>query len=162
MPGIYRLKCDSCEYSVQGGMSQTSVVREDGSEEAIGPNPLMFRMAEEATGKSWKELKRTHRIVYRYALTCLSCGKLDYYGPRDIQGDSSGRSHIGSIVYHEPSIREAERYTCRSCGKSVLYPLCGQTSWFPTLWKLIGVGRRKVYCPMCKTGSLSSERLGIL
>ena len=75
-------------------MSLTFVVLDDGSEK-ICPHPCERTIAEEATGKSWSALAQANRLVYRYALVCLACGKLDYYGSRDFSANAQGgRAHL--------------------------------------------------------------------
>src|SRR5207253_9462177 len=99
MPGIFQLACGSCSYSVRGIMSLTSVVLDDGSEK-ICPHPCERMTAEEATGKNWSALTRAKRLTYRYAFVCLGCGRLDYYGPRDLSAEAPAGGHIWSIVRH--------------------------------------------------------------
>lgn len=159
MPGIYQMACGSCDYSVQGIMSLTSVVLDDGSEK-ICPHPLERRTAEGATGKSWSALWHANRLVYRYALVCLACGKLDYYGPRDLSPTVQAGGHIGSIV-HQPNKLEASAYSCKACGVKQLYPLCGQTGCLLALLQLFGFFREKVMCPKCQKGLLRIEMVAI-
>src|SRR5262249_18836319 len=111
MPGIYQLACRSCDYAVSGIMSLTTVVMDDGSE-TVCPHRRERMTAEEATGTSWSELAQANRLVYRYALVCLACGKLDYYGPRDLLAEPRAGGHIWSIV-HQPSLSEAAAYSCK-------------------------------------------------
>ena len=155
MPGIYQLACESCDYAVSGIMSLTAVVMDDGSEK-ICPHPCERMVAEEATGTNWSELARANRLIYRYALVCLACGELDYYGPRDLSADAHAGGHIWSIV-HQPSRSEAAAYACKACGVRQLYPLCGQTGCLLALLQLIRLFREKVLCPKCQKGLLRSE-----
>ncbi len=155
MPGIYKLTCRSCDYSVRGSLSRTTVVTVDGSEK-ICPHPCERRIAEETTGTTWAELVRANRIVYRYALVCLSCGALDYYGPRDLAAEARPGSHIGSIV-HQPSRAEAAAHSCNACGARRLHPLCGQSGCLIGLLRLLGFFRERVACPKCHNGSLLSR-----
>jgi len=117
-------------------------------------------IAEEKTGKNWPELVRENRIIYRYALFCLSCGELDYYGQHDLASENRSGRHIWSII-HQPSTREAKRYNCRACGAQMLYPLCGQIGCLLALLNLIGLFRDKIKCPKCKSGLLKSEMSAI-
>ena len=138
-------------------MSLTSVVMDDSSE-TICPHPCERMIAEDVTGKSWPELVRNNRLVYRYALACLACGELDYYGPRDLQLDGRARGHIGSIVY-QPGKSEAAAYSCKACGAQQLYPLCGETGCLLGLLQLFGLFREEVVCPKCQKGLLHSEMI---
>lgn len=116
--------------------------------------------AEDVTGKSWIELVRTNRVIYRYAFACLVCGELDYYGPRDLSPHVRARGHIGSIV-HQPTASEAAAYSCNACGAHQLYPLCGQSGCLLGLLQLVGLFRETVTCPKCRTGLLRSEMIGV-
>jgi len=155
MPGIYQLACGTCDYAVSGIMSMTTVVMADGSVK-VCMHPCEETIAQEATGTTWSELVGANRIVYRYALVCLACGKLDYYGPRDLSAKSHTGGHIRSIV-HQPSPSEALAYLCKACGARQLYPLCGPTGGLHGLPKLFGLFRERVVCPKCKKGVLRSE-----
>lgn len=159
MPGLYRLYCDSCGYQVKGSMSRTSVVLDGGSEKICG-HPGEIRTAEEATGKRWGDLRRGNRIRYRFALACLSCGEMDYYGPSDREEDARTGGHIASIV-HQPSPKSVRVYSCRSCGQHALYPICGGTGCLLGLLNLIGIGSRTVACPRCEKGILKSDLYAI-
>lgn len=160
MPGIYRMACGSCEYEVEGIMSITYVIKDDGSEE-ICPHPAEGSRAEKATGKSWGELSRANRIVYRYALVCLACGELDYYGPRDSSPGARSGGHIGGIV-HQPSSDDAAVHVCRSCGQMRLIPLCGDTGCLLALLELVRLRRKRIHaCPRCNVGALRTELTAI-
>lgn len=158
MPDLYILYCDSCDYVVKGVMSQTSVIMNDGSE-MVCPHPIERLTAERATGETWCDLQEANRLVYRYALACLSCGKMDYYGPHDLDRGIRADSHIGSIV-HRPSLDEAKRYTCRSCGEKALYPICGRTGCLTAILNLFKIPRQTAHCALCKSGVLKSEIFG--
>ena len=157
MPGVYRLVCGGCDYRVEGHMSVTYVVLDDGSE-APCPHPLESPTAERPTGQSWKELAEAGRIVYRYALVCLECGEMDYYGPgpADLSQASRRESHLWSIV-RQPTPEEARRHECRACGKSAMYPLCGDTGLLPAVVKIVRRTEESVPCPRCSEGTLRSE-----
>ena len=154
MPGVYRLACGGCDYRVEGG-SLTYVVLDDGSE-APCPHPGESRTAERLTGQSWKELADAGRIVYRYALACLECGEMDYYGPADLSQASRRESHLWSIV-RQPTLEEARRHECRACGRSAMYPLCGDTGLLRAVARLIRRTKESVPCPRCSEGTLRCE-----
>lgn len=158
MPGIYRVTCSSCDYSVSGVMSSTRVLLTDGTEH-ICPHPLEMNIAEKKTGETWSALVRQNRIIYRYALFCLCCGELNYYGPRDLATGSDAH-HIWNIV-HQPSKREAERYKCKACDAQSLYPLCGETGCLLALLNLVGLFRARIRCPKCKRGFVNSDMYAI-
>ena len=159
VPGIYQLACVSCDYSVRGVMSITQVLMDDGSEE-ICPHPGEWWTAEEATGKSWSELVQADRLIYRYALVCLACGKLDYYGGRDRSVDDQAGGHNWEITHH-PSRSEAAAHSCKTCGARQCYPLCGQTGCLLGLLQLFGLLREKVVCQKCRKGLLRSKMVAI-
>jgi len=159
MPGIYQLACGSCDYSVKGIVSITQVLMDDGSEKTC-PHPLERVIAEGATGKTWSELKQANRLIYQFALVCLVCGTLDYYGGRVLSAENQAVNHIGMIT-HQPSRFEAVAHSCKTCGVRQLYPLCGQTGCLLGLLKLIGLFRERVMCPKCGKGLLRSEMVAI-
>jgi hypothetical protein len=160
VPGIYRLGCGSCDYAVRGIMSRTTVIMDDGSEK-LCPHPCERMIAERATGKKWFELARANRLVYRYALVCLACGELDYYGPRDLSAEVRASGHIWSIV-HQPSLSETSEYSCKACAARQVYPLCGERGCLLALFQLFGLFReRRVACPKCQKGSLQSKGVAI-
>ncbi len=136
-------------------MSLTSVVLNEGAEK-ICPHPCEVSIAEEATGMRWSELRRANRIRYRFALACLVCGELGYYGPSDLKDDVRAGGHIASIV-HQPSPKSAGKFACRSCGHQSLYPICGNTGCLLGILNLFGIARRRVSCPMCSDGGLKSD-----
>jgi predicted nucleic-acid-binding Zn-ribbon protein len=160
MPGIFQLTCEACDYSVLGGEACMSVVMDDGSE-TICSHPGERRCAERVTGKSWRQLARANRLIYRYALVCLSCGKMDYYGPHDISQTQTGGHY--SRYLHQPSLREAVAYSCKTCGVKQLYPLCGDMEK-GCFYLLLGFFHRepqkKVNCPKCRNGTLMLKMVG--
>jgi hypothetical protein len=156
VPGIFRLACDSCEYSVEGITSRTSVILADGSSEKVCGHPLERRVAERTTGRSWSELVRANRIVYRYALVCLACGALDYYSAADLARGSVHRGHLANIV-HLPSPRRARDCICRTCGARRLYPLVQPRGVVASLAQAAGLRRQSVACPRCHAGKLHSR-----
>lgn len=158
MPSIYRWACGSCDYSVQGILSHTYVVMDDGSELTC-PHPTEVGTAEAATGKHWQELATANRLIYRYALVCLACGHMDYYGPRDLSGQATYGGHIASIV-HNPTPGQAAHYTCKTCGVRRLYPLCGSTGCLVGLLKLVGLFRKRLTCPRCHQGVIHPRSVG--
>src|SRR5437879_10454633 len=112
MPGIYQLACGSCDYIIRGIMSVTAVMMEDGSEQ-VCPHPRERMIAEKATGRSWTELAQADRLIYRYALVCLACGKMYYYASRDLAVDAHAGGHIWRIA-HQPSRSEAAACPCKA------------------------------------------------
>ena len=160
MPGLYTLKCDRCDFHVGPRvMSITLAVKDDGRE-IICPHPSEVRTAEGATGKKWHDLMREGRILYRYGFVCLACGKFGYYGPDQLHGPARRLTHIGNIV-HQPTTNEAKNYTCTSCGKKAMYPLCGDTGCLLAILNLLGLFRKRVACPKCNGGNLRSELVAI-
>jgi hypothetical protein len=160
MPGIYVLKCDRCDFNVGPHItSLTFAVKDDGTE-VVCPHPCERWAAEEATGKDWRVLVDEQRLRYRYGLICLNCGEFGYYGPDQLRNPPVGFTDIGNIVHH-PSSSEARYYTCNSCGKKALYPVCGDTGCLLGLLNLVGLFRKKTACPRCKDGSISSEMVAI-
>jgi hypothetical protein len=154
MPGIYRVTCSSCDYSVSGSTSSTRVLLTDGTEH-ICPHPCERRVAEEKTGETWSTLVSENRIIYRYALFCLSCGELEYYRPRGLV-TAGAADHISNII-HQPSKREAEQYSCKRCDAQSLSPLCGESGCLLALFNLVGLFRERVSCPKCKQGFVTSD-----
>lgn len=155
MPGVYRLACGGCDYCVEGHMSLMYVVLDDGAE-APCPHPLESLTAERLTGQTRKELAVAGRIVYRYALACLECGEMDYYGPVDISEAPRRKGHISSII-HQPTLEEARRHECRACGRNAMYPLCGDNGLLRAVAKIIRRTKESVPCPLCSEGTLRSE-----
>jgi len=143
MPGIYKIYCNSCSYSIESVMSVTVAIADSGSE-IICPHPCECSTAEDNTGKSWNELVRNNRIRHRYAFVCLNCGENDFYGPDELTEKAMTFTHIGGIVY-QPSVSEAKKYKCRSCGKKSLYPICRQTGCLLTLKKFTAQNVRSAY-----------------
>jgi hypothetical protein len=162
MPAVIQLRCKRCDYEVSGIKSITIAIKSDGSE-AVCPHPLERREAEAATGESWKQLARRGRIRYRYAMACLGCGELDYYG-RDQLGEPQRHwTHIGNII-SSVTTREARRYSCEHCGRNQLYPLARDETEGEILreffnW-LRGVPNGPV-CPACHTGRLHAAMVAI-
>ena len=97
MPAVMQLACRRCDFAREGIQAVTIFIKADGSE-VICPHPLETRYAEEATGLSWKELKRASRIRYRCGMVCLGCGDLGYYGPVSLEQAQVAR-HTSAIPF---------------------------------------------------------------
>jgi hypothetical protein len=159
MPLVYRTQCDSCDYSKIFSASVTYVLMDDGSEE-VCPHPGEAERAERITGRSWSELRKANRIFYRNLLVCLSCGAIDYYGPRDLNVDMPPRGHIRSIV-DNPSRGAAKLYTCRSCAKMELRSAADYAGITKSIYKYFGSKRMDLPCPGCRKGIMAIEIFGI-
>jgi hypothetical protein len=151
MPGIFEVRCDSCDYKV-GGSSYMAVVMPDGSEE-VCPHPMEFVHAEFVTREKWSTLVRQGRIRYKEAMFCRECGAVDYYGP-----DHPERIlHVSNLV-HISSSGEAQRFHCLSCGKNELSSLVWGRGCLLGLVEKTGLLKKIVIsCPKCKKGKLTSE-----
>jgi ribosomal protein L37AE/L43A len=159
MPGIFEVRCDTCDYRV-GGSSYMVVVMPDGSEE-ICPHPGEIEHAEFVTREKWSSLVRQSRIRYRHAMFCKECGAIDYYGPDYSEKPQSLREHIRNLVL-APSSDKIQQFQCKSCGEKELSPL---------VWKEdISISQAEgevilkqivIRCPKCKMGTLTSGMVAI-
>ena len=157
-----RIACNQCDYARRAIASITVAIKADGSE-VVCPHPIEFTRAEEATGLSWRELKRAGRIRYRYAMVCLGCGELDYYGPDQLGTGPRQPTHIGSIV-RKIRRREAGMHRCRACGLNTLQPLhLDETEWeiLVEFWNWIRGKPNGPICPSCHLGRLRSDMVAI-
>jgi hypothetical protein len=153
MPLIYHFKCDNCGHEHFASESGTYVILEDGSEK-ICPHPGEFRTAEKATGKTWSELVKGGRIIYRYPLICHTCGDLDYYGPHDLNIVMPPQSHLGSIV-HRPTGSVAKLYECRSCTQRTLVSLARFGQLPGTSMSMVGGRKHILNCRQCEEGEFT-------
>jgi len=162
MPAVMRLACSRCDFARDGIQAVTIVIKADGSE-VICPHPLEARYAEEATGLSWKELRRASRIRYRCAMVCLGCGDLGYYGPDQLGTGPARATHIGNTV-RSVRRREARLHQCRICGRHDLEPLMvDETEWelWGQLWNWVRDKPNGPFCPACHIGQLRSRMTAI-
>jgi len=162
MPAVMRIACNRCDYARRGIASITVAIKADGSE-VVCPHPLEVARAEEATGLRWRELERAGRIRYRYAMICLGCGELEYYGPDQLGMSPRRRTHIGRIVSSVRS-REALMHVCRGCGRNTLRPLhLDETEWeiLVEFWNWVRGKPKGPICPSCHLGRLSSQMVAI-
>lgn len=155
MPGIYEVRCDTCDYRIEG-TSYMAVVMPDGTEE-ICPHPGELEHAESVTGTKPSILGRQGRIRYKYAMFCRACGAVAYYGP-----DQPERIfHLSNLV-HTPSSGEAHRFHCLSCGKEELSSLSWGRGCLLSAIENMGLLRKTVItCPKCKEGKLTSRMSAI-
>lgn len=162
MPAIMRIACSLCDFARGGSQSTTVVLKADGSE-LICPRPIESMVAEQATGMSWRELRRAGRIRYRYAMVCLGCGELGYYGPDQLGAGPRRATHIGNIV-RSVRRREARMHRCRACRRDALEPLMvDETEWelWVQLWNWVRGKQNGPICPACHLGRLQSQMTAI-
>lgn len=137
MPMIYRIWCGSCSFRVPAiQYGEVYVTQDDGSELLCG-HPGEEAAAEEATGMSWKELRRTDRIVFRRDMLCLSCGNRDHY--RQIRR--------GVLSPNRCTACQAERLVGVDEMPGCLLSIAG----------LLVPRRPNLPCPRCKRGRLREE-----
>ena len=162
MPAIMRIACTVCDYAREGSQSLTILIKSDGSE-LICPHPVESMVAEEATGMSWRELRRARRIRYRQGMVCLGCGELGYYGPDQVGAGPRRATKIGNIVTSVRR-REARMHRCRACGRGALEPLMvDETEWelWGQLWNWVRGKPNGPFCPVCHVGQLRSEMTAV-
>jgi hypothetical protein len=109
------------------------------------------------------ELTRAGRIRYRYAMVCLNCGDLDYYGPDQLGAGQSRVTHIGNIV-RSVRRREARMHHCRACGGDALEPLMvdeTELELWVQLWNWVRGKPNGPICPVCHLGRLRSRMTAI-
>lgn len=139
MPGLYRLSCESCDFSHEALESATFVRLADGAEELL-PHPIERRRAKELTGQSWRRLRADGRILYRYAALCANCGTATYAPVTKIKGP-----HSWSITRNP--VKEELTEPCPSCGEPTLCPLTDERL-------------EREACPACGEGRLQVELVG--
>lgn len=81
MPLLFRLKCESCDYSTPTQCSDTLYLLING-ERTILPHPLEEYIAEDKTGRPFAQLQQEGLIGNFTPFLCLDCGEiaaLDYH-----------------------------------------------------------------------------------
>jgi hypothetical protein len=163
MPTIEKVSCNQCDFTTGDFVESIVLVVLDDGSELNCPHPLEVSTAEEATGKTWSELRRAGRMICRDPLLCLACGHLDYYCDRDLTKLSSspepGPPPSGSSI----SRTTAALHPCKACGKHRLLDPNDRDGCLLALLIVLGLRRSKrpkTPCPKCTNGTLRIELTG--